>query len=34
MLPERIVVVAQLLKNANGKIDRQAIASTLERVEV
>jgi D-alanine--poly(phosphoribitol) ligase subunit 1 len=34
MQPERIVVVAQLLKNANGKIDRQAIASTLERVEV
>jgi D-alanine--poly(phosphoribitol) ligase subunit 1 len=34
MLPERVVVVAQLLKNANGKIDRKAIAATIERAEV
>ena len=29
MVPERVVVVRQLLKNANGKIDRQAIAAAL-----
>jgi D-alanine--poly(phosphoribitol) ligase subunit 1 len=34
MVPEKIVVVGQLLKNANGKIDRKAIAATLETAEV
>ncbi len=30
MVPDKVVVVEQLLKNANGKIDRNAIAATLE----
>jgi acyl-CoA synthetase (AMP-forming)/AMP-acid ligase II len=34
MVPEKVVVVGQLLKNANGKIDRKAIAATLETAEV
>jgi len=33
MVPERIVVVDQLLKNANGKIDRVAIRASVERKE-
>ena len=31
MIPERIIVVAQLAKNANGKIDRQGIAAAIVR---
>jgi D-alanine--poly(phosphoribitol) ligase subunit 1 len=34
MVPDRIVVVAQLAKNANGKIDRRAIAAAIEKAEV
>jgi len=30
MLPDRIVVVDELLKNANGKIDRRAIRASVE----
>jgi D-alanine--poly(phosphoribitol) ligase subunit 1 len=33
MVPERVVVVEQLLKNANGKIDRHAIRASIERTE-
>jgi len=33
MVPERIVVVDQLRKNANGKIDRAAIRASVERKE-
>jgi D-alanine--poly(phosphoribitol) ligase subunit 1 len=33
MVPERVVVVEQLLKNANGKIDRAAIRASVERRE-
>jgi acyl-CoA synthetase (AMP-forming)/AMP-acid ligase II len=29
MVPERIVIVADLLKNANGKIDRRRLAAQL-----
>ena len=31
MVPEKVMVVAQLLKNANGKIDRKAIAASLDQ---
>jgi amino acid adenylation domain-containing protein len=34
MIPEQIVVVDRLSKNANGKIDRRAILASLERAEV
>ena len=34
MVPERVVVVGRLLKNANGKIDRKAIAAALDNAEV
>ena len=34
MVPERIVVMAALPKNANGKIDRPAIRAALERGEL
>jgi D-alanine--poly(phosphoribitol) ligase subunit 1 len=30
MIPDRVVVVDRLLKNANGKIDRKAIAAVVE----
>jgi D-alanine--poly(phosphoribitol) ligase subunit 1 len=31
MVPERVVVVTQLLKNANGKVDRRGIHAAVER---
>ena len=31
MVPDRVVVVAELLKNANGKIDRRAVRAAVER---
>mgnify|MGYP001796492498 CR=1 FL=1 len=34
MGPDRVVGVGQLPKNANGKIDRKAIAATIETAEV
>jgi D-alanine--poly(phosphoribitol) ligase subunit 1 len=34
MIPERIVVLAQLPKNANGKIDRKGIAAAIARGEL
>jgi acyl-coenzyme A synthetase/AMP-(fatty) acid ligase len=34
MIPERIVVVPQLAKNANGKIDRKGIAAAIARGEL
>jgi D-alanine--poly(phosphoribitol) ligase subunit 1 len=34
MLPDKVVVVDALIKNANGKVDRRALAAALERGEL
>jgi D-alanine--poly(phosphoribitol) ligase subunit 1 len=34
MIPERVVVVPQLAKNANGKIDRKGLAAAIMRGEL
>ena len=34
MVPDKVLIVGHLLKNANGKIDRKAIVASLEKAEV